>query len=53
MQETQETQGRFLSQKDLLGEQMATHSSIFARTVPWTEKSGGLQPKGSQRGRHD
>ena len=40
--------GSILSQKDLLGEETATHSSIFARTAPWTEESGGLQLKGSQ-----
>ena len=28
---------------------MATHSSILARRIPWTEESGGLQPMGSQR----
>ena len=32
---------------------MATHSSIFAQTTPWTEESGGLQPTGSQRDEHD
>ena len=28
---------------------MATHSSILAWKIPWTEKSGGLQSMGSQR----
>ena len=28
---------------------MATHSSIFAWKIPWTEEPGGLQSKGSQR----
>ena len=32
---------------------MATHSSIFAWTIPWTEESGGLQPRKSQRVRHN
>ena len=32
---------------------MATHSSVFAWEIPWTEKSGGLQSMGRQRGRHD
>ena len=32
---------------------MATHSSILARKIPWTEEPGGLQFMGSQRVRHD
>ena len=32
---------------------MATHSSILAGKIPWTEESGGLQSMGSQRVRHD
>ena len=32
---------------------MATHSSILARTKPWTEDTGGLQSTGLQRIRHD
>ena len=32
---------------------MATHSSILAWRIPWTEKPGGLQPIGSQRVEHD
>ena len=32
---------------------MATHSSIFAWRIPWTEEPGGLQSIGSQRVRHD
>ena len=31
----------------------ATHSSILAWRIPWTEEPGGLQPMGSQRVRHD
>ena len=31
---------------------MATHSSILAWEIPWTEESGGLQSMGSQRVRH-
>ena len=31
---------------------MATHSSILAREIPWTEDPGGLQSKGSQGVRH-
>ena len=33
--------------------EMATHSSILARKIPWTEEPGGLQFMGSQRIRHD
>ena len=32
---------------------MATHSSILAWRIPWTEGPGGLQSMGSQRVRHD
>ena len=32
---------------------MATHSSILAWGIPWTEEPGGLQSMGSQRVRHD
>ena len=32
---------------------MATHSSILAWEIPWTEEPGGLQPKGLQRVGHD
>ena len=32
-------------------EEMATHSSISAWNIPWTEEPGGLQSKGSQRSR--
>ena len=34
-------------------EGMATHSSILAWRIPWTEESSGLQPIGSQRVGHD
>ena len=34
-------------------EEMATHSSILARKIPWTEKPGRLQYVGSQRVGHD
>ena len=33
--------------------EMATHSSLLAWEIPWTEGPGGLQSMGSQRGRHD
>ena len=39
----QETQVQSLGQEDPLGKGMATHSSILAWTVPWTEEPGGLQ----------
>ena len=32
---------------------MASHSSVLAWRIPWTEETGGLQSKGLQRGRHD
>ena len=35
------------------GKGMATHSSIFAWRIPWTEESGGLQSMGSHRVGHD
>ena len=38
---------------DPLEKGMATHSSIFAWGIPWTEEPGGLQSIGSQRVRHD
>ena len=42
-----------LGWKDPLEEEMAIHSSILARRIPWTEESGGLQFMGSQRVGHD
>ena len=41
-----------LGQEDPLEEGMATHSSILAWRIPWTEEPGGLQSMGSQRVRH-
>jgi len=43
----------FLGQEDCLEEEMATHSSIFARKIPWTEEPGRLQSTGSQWVRRD
>ena len=40
-----ETGVRSLSQEDSLEEGMATHSSILAWRIPWTEEPGGLQPQ--------
>ena len=48
----QETQVQSLGWEELLEEGMATHSSILAWRIPWTEKPGGLQSMGSQRIRH-
>ena len=42
-----------LSQEDPLEKKMATHSSIFAWEIPWTEGPGGLQSMGLQRIRHN
>ena len=42
-----------LGLEDPLGKGMATHSSIFAGRIPWTEKPGGLQSMGSQRVGHN
>ena len=42
MQETQETWVQFLGQEDPLEKEMATHSSILAWRIPWTEKPGGV-----------
>ena len=52
MQETQEMQVQSLGWEDLLEEEMATHASILAWEIPWTEEPGGLQSMGSQRVRH-
>ena len=38
----QETQVRFLGGEDALEKGMATHTSILAWRIPWTEKTGGL-----------
>ena len=48
----QETQVQFLGREDPLQKGMATHSSILAWRIPWTEEPGGLQSMGSQRGGH-
>ena len=49
----QETLLWSLSQEDPLEKGMATHSSILAWRIPWTEEPGGLQSMGSQRVGHD
>ena len=40
---------RSLGQEDPLQKEMATHSSILAWRIPWTEEPGGLQSTGLQR----
>ena len=40
-------------QEDPLEKERATHSSILAWRIPWTEEPGGLQSTGSQRVGHD
>ena len=42
-----------LGWEDLLEKEMATHSSILAWKIPWTEEPGRLQSMGSQRVGHD
>ena len=49
----QEMQIRSLGWEDLLEKEIATHSSILAWEIPWTEESGGLLPTGLQRVEHD
>ena len=48
----QETWVQFLGREDPLEKEMANHSSILAREIPWTEKSGRLQSMGLQRVSH-
>ena len=48
-----DTQVQSLGREDLLEDGIATHSSILAWRIPWTEETGGLQSIGSQRVRHD
>ena len=49
----QETWVRSLGREDPLEKEMATHSSILAWRIPWTEEPGGLQSMGSQRVGHN
>ena len=48
-----ETQVQSLGREDPLEKAMATHSSILAWRIPWTEEPGRLQSTGLQRVRHD
>ena len=50
---TQETQVQSLGREDPLEKEIATHSSILAWRIPWTEEPGGLQSMGFQRVGHD
>jgi len=49
----QETQVLSLGREDPLERGIATHWSILAWKIPWTEEPDGLQPMGSQRVRHN
>ena len=53
MQEPLETWVQSLGQEDPLEKGKATHSSILAWRIQWTEEPGGLQSMGSQRVGHD
>ena len=53
VQEPPEMGAQSLGREDPLEEGMATHSSILAWRIPWTEEPGGLQSTGSQRVGHD
>ena len=43
---------RSLGPEDPMEKKMATHSSLLAWKIPWTEETGGLQSMGLQRVRH-
>ena len=49
----QETQAQSLDREDPLEKEMATHCSILAWEITWTEEPGGLQSMGSQRVGHN
>ena len=49
MQETLETQVRSLGWEDPLEKEIATHSSILAWEIPWTEEFDGLKSTGTQK----
>jgi len=53
MREAKEIWVQSPDQEDLLEEGMATHSSILAWRIPWTEEPGGLQSIGSYRVGHN
>ena len=49
----QETQVQSLGWENPLEKEMASHFSILAWRIPWTEEPGGLQSRGSHRVEHD
>ena len=51
--EMQEPQVRSLGQEDPLEKEMATHSSILAQRIPWTEEPGRLQSMRSKEAGHN
>ena len=53
MQEMQQTHPWSLGWEDPMQKEMATHSSILAWEIPWTEKPGSLQSMGVQKVRHN
>ena len=53
MSAMQQTQVQSLGWEDPLEKETATHSSILAWKIPWTEEPGGLQSRGLQRVRHN
>ena len=53
MQDVQEMRVQSLGWEDSLEKEMATHSSILAWKIPWTEETDGLPSVGSQRVRHE
>ena len=53
MQEIQKTQVQSLGQEAPLEEEIATHTNILAKKIPWIEEPGRLQSTGSQRVGHD
>ena len=52
-EETQEMRVRSLGWEDPLQEGMASHSSVLAWRIPWTEEPGGPQSLGSHKIRHN
>ena len=53
MQEMQKIWVQILDGENPLGRRVATHSSVLAWEIPWTEEPGGLESTGSQRVGHD
>ena len=52
-EEMQETRVQLLGREDPLEQETATHSSILAGKIPWTEEPGKLYSMWSQTARHD